>query len=252
MDDSTLDLISQSVGVRNRTAIDRGHAPPHDDQARVLVHLDLRDHAAVAVVAFVQDAGDATAGHDSLTGARARRRASVPARLGGRGRQHLAQPRVAQMPQPVLHRIGIDTRRDFVQEGFVSERVLQASRRPQRPGEERGFNHVQQYPFAANGAGAAAHTAATPGHVRRHVVAAVFILAGGRLGHDQGDEGGHWFARGAGSAASKPTREPVTTLPGLLPPGRPPRETDQDSWSQEAIVPFASSPARSSSTYARP
>src|SRR5687768_7146579 len=41
--------------------------------------------------------------------------------------------------------------------------------------------------------------------------------------------GGGAGDRGATPAGSNPARKPVTTLPGALPPGRPPRDTDHAS-----------------------
>ena len=50
---ASLELIFQSIGIRNRTHIIRNDEPLHGDAAGVLMNVDFRDNSAIAVVAFV-------------------------------------------------------------------------------------------------------------------------------------------------------------------------------------------------------
>ena len=84
----------------------------HGDHAGVLVDLDLGDDCAVAVVAFVQHAGDAAAAHDAgpPRAARGDGRASHSAVLAAAAHDR-AETRIAQVPQPELDRVGLDAAR---------------------------------------------------------------------------------------------------------------------------------------------
>ena len=83
--------------------------------------------ATVAVVAFVHDARHAAPGRDAgPRGSGFRRRTRLPIRrLGGRA-DDVFQPRIAEVPQPVRDRVGLDVRGDLVEEALVRERVLQS------------------------------------------------------------------------------------------------------------------------------
>ena len=176
------------------------------DAAGLLIDLDFGDHRDVAVVAFVEDARDAAAAGDA--GSRGARPAATAARPSSAAFaaacDDLVQPRVAQVAQPVRDRIGLHVRRDFVHEALVRERVLQARRRSQRPGEERRRDRVREHALARDRAGAAARAADAAGHVRRRGVAAV-VERGRRARRRR---------RGANGAGSNPASKPVTTLPG--------------------------------------
>src|SRR4030095_12016950 len=51
-------------------------------------------------------------------------------------------------------------------------------------------------------------------------------------------------ARGVNGTGANPASIPVTTLPGVLVPGRPPSDAFHDSQSHATIVPLASRPTR--------
>ena len=133
----------------------------------VLIDVDFRDHRDVAVVALVADAGDASAA-DALpvrAHVRTRGRARLPLR-GLRGGAHASLRRgVTQMPKPIRDRIGLDLRRDLVQETLVRERVLQTLRSAQRPGEEGRSDAMRDDALAANDAGAVLRLADASGDV---------------------------------------------------------------------------------------
>ena len=104
------------------------------------------------------------------------------------------ETRVAQVPQPILDRIGADRGRDLVHEALVRERVLQPLRRAQRTGEERRRTRCVSTRSLLHDAAAAALGADAPGDVGRRGVGAVVEPPGGGGAGVRGANGCGWNA----------------------------------------------------------
>ena len=100
--------------------------------AGVLVDVDVGDHRAVAVVALVQHAGECRALRVTSAAGEARRGDGRGCPVRGFAAAALTtsfRRGSLQVAQPVLDRIGLHVRGDFVHEALVRERVLQPLRR---------------------------------------------------------------------------------------------------------------------------
>src|SRR5262249_45901686 len=82
----------------------------------------------------------------------------------------------------VLYGIGLHACGDLVHETFLRERVLQASRRTQRSGEERRWDRMGEYTLAGDRARAVVCATDAAGHIcRDSVLSVVKVLGVGRL-----------------------------------------------------------------------
>src|SRR5262249_38420998 len=143
--------------------------------AATLIHLDFGHQGAVAVVALVENAGDAPAGGDTIAALHLGRCARLPSCRFRGGIEGVDQTGILKVVQPVLDRISPPRRSDLVDEALVGKRVLQSTGRSQGGGEERRCDHPVQYSLAGDRPGATALVPDTAGAVRRVGISIVAV-----------------------------------------------------------------------------
>src|ERR1700723_199904 len=86
------------------------------------------------------------------------------------------------MAQPILHRVYIGGRSQFIHEEFIRKIVLNAQRRTQWPGVEGRYDGMGEHALALYATAAIACSASTACDILWNGIASVVQLLGGRLG----------------------------------------------------------------------
>src|ERR1700679_4073578 len=171
-------LIPQSIGIRDRPAVDRHDEAARMDDARRGVHVYFSNQSRIAVLAFIGNTGEATP-LERHAYSRMRCRPRFPLGRSGCSFQHADQSRLLQVFQAELQWISGSLQAQLVHETFVRERVLDSQRRPQRPGKEWRPYRVGEHALATHQTSALALASDAPRHISRNGIAAVPKLTGG-------------------------------------------------------------------------